>query len=404
MSGWMRRVALGIGVLAAAAALTWAFLPKPVAVDLAEVTRGPMRVTIDEEGKTRIRERYVVSAPLAGRVRRIHLDPGDEVRAGATVVAVIDPTDPDLLDARAHAEAQARVRGAEAAVERERARREAARSQFDLSEEEHTRILKAFEQGAATPREVDQKASARRVAEESYRAAQFDEHIVRFELEQARSALIHTEPGAAGAEAGMQFAIEAPIDGRVLRVFQESSAVVGPGAPLLEIGDPEDLEVVIDVLSTDAVRVRSGDRVIVDRWGGDRPLEATVRVVEPSAFTKVSALGVEEQRVNVVADFESPLVERPTLGDGFRVEGRIVLWEAESVPRLPASALFRHGEEWAVFQVQGARAVRRAVAVGRQNGVWAEVQGGLEPGSIVIVHPSDRVGDGVRVEARSAGG
>lgn len=416
MPVWLRRTALVILALAIVAALAWAFRPLPLSVDVATVGRGTIIVAVEEDGRTRIKERYTVSSPLAGRLRRITLDPGDPVQEGGTIVAIIEPTDPRLLDARERAEAEARVRASEAAVRRASAERERARADYDFAEDELARLREAFAKGGATSREVEAQANAHRTATEAYRAATFSGEIAAFELEQARSALSYaTAEGTDGENAEAQFPIRAPIGGKVLRVLQKSVAVVQPGTPLLEIGNPADLEIVVDVLSTDAVRIRRGDRVIVDHWGGDAPLEATVRLVEPSAFTKVSALGVEEQRVNVISDFVTPFDDRPTLADGYRIEARIVLWEGTDEVLVPASALFRTkrraaamhpaaGDEgWAVYVVEQGRAVRRMVDIGRKTGLVAQVRGGLTPGDEVIVHPSDKIVDGVRVARRDGG-
>ncbi len=400
MSVTARRILMGIVGLAAMAAIVYAFLPDPVPVDTAAVSRGSMRVTVEEEGKTRIRERYVLSAPLAGRLRRIEMEPGDAVDAQNTVVAVIEPTDPQLLDARARAAAEARVRAAEAELKRAGARRESAAFDQDLAEENMGRVEGAYRRQAATEHEAEEARLLYHTAMQIHRAAQFAEEIAAFELEQARSALLHTDPDTEPGNTGGQFSIRAPISGRVLRVLQESMAVVQPGVPLLEIGDPSDLEVEIEVLSTDAVRIEPGAAVIIDHWGGEGTLLASVRLVEPSAFTKISALGVEEQRVKVIADFVSPFEQRRTLGDGYRVEGAIVLWEGEDVVSIPTSALFRHGGQWAVFVVESRRAVRRPVEIGHRTGLTTQVLSGLEPGETVVIHPSDKVDDGVTVEPR----
>lgn len=400
MSVTVRRVVMVVLAVAVVAAAVWAFLPEPVPVDVGEVSLGPLQVTVEEEGKTRIRERYVISAPLAGRLRRIALHEGDPVDEGATVVAIIEPTDPALLDARAKAEAEARVRASEAAVSRAQSRLEQASIDLDFAESEYGRVLKAFESGAATPREAEEYRVRYDTAGKALRAVEFAHDIADFELDLAQNALLHTNPSPGLADQEFRFLIHAPISGVVLRVLQESVAVITPGTPLLEVGDPSDLEVVIDVLSTDAVRIRPGATVIIDQWGGDEPLLASVRLVEPSAFTKISALGVEEQRVNVVADFVSPIEQRPTLGDGFRVEGRIVTWEGAGVVRVPSSAIFRHGDGWAVFAIEEDRARRRAIEVGHRTGLVAEVLGGLEPGRSVVLHPGDTVRDGVRVVPR----
>jgi HlyD family secretion protein len=396
----LRHILVAVVGLAILAAIVWAFLPTPVPVDLAEVTRGEMLVTVDEDGQTRIKERYVVSAPLAGRLRRIDLDPGDAVEAQSSVVAVIDPTDPHLLDARQLAEAEARVRGAEAGLLRAGATLEQLNARAQFTEDELERIQNAYGKGAATRQELETRMLLHRQASEGHRAAQFAEEIARFELEQARSALLRTKPPESGDKAGSPFEIQAPISGRVLRVFQESVAVLAPGTPLLEIGDPRDLELVIDVLSVDAVQVLPGAPIIVEHWGGQHSLEAAVRLVEPSAFTKISALGVEEQRVNVIADFVSPYEERATLGDGYRIEAAIVLWQAPDVIQVPASALFRISDRWAVFVVEDGYARTRLIEIGRRNGLRAEVREGLQPGELVVTHPSDAVADGIRVAAR----
>ncbi|MHC5113721.1 MAG: efflux RND transporter periplasmic adaptor subunit [Planctomycetota bacterium] len=401
----LRRIVTVLVGLLILAALVVAFLPEPVPVDLVTVTEGPLRVTVDEEGMTRIRERYVVSAPLAGRLRRIVLDPGDPVETDATELAVIEPTDPALLDARARAEAEARVRAAEAAVSQAEAKLAEERSSFDFAENDLAKIRDAYDRGASSPRELDEKGVLHRNAMESHRAARFAADVSRYELDLARSALLYTNPpastGSPDIDPRARFPILAPISGRVLRVFQESVAVVTPGTPLLEVGDPTDLELVIDVLSSDAVRIRPGAEVIIEHWGGDEPLSGRVRLVEPSAFTKTSALGVEEQRVNVIADFESPIDERSSLGDGYRVEGRIVIWDADEVVRVPTSALFRSGEAWAVYVVEADRAHLREIEVGRQNGLAAEVRSGLAGDEQVIAHPSDRVTHGAKVVERN---
>jgi HlyD family secretion protein len=400
MSPFIRRTVMIVLAVAVVGAVAIALRPGPVPVDLAAVARGPLLVTIDEDGETRVRERYVVSAPLGGRLRRVDLEAADAVEAGSTILAVIDPTDPALLDDRAQAEAEARVRAAQAAVRRAEATLEAARDRLDLAESELVRVRDADSRGAVTSAEVDRAATASQTAYEEHRAAGFAQEMARFEREQAEAALLLTRDAAGGGAPGRQLEIRSPTSGYVLRVFQESDAVVAPGTPLLEIGDPEDLEIVVDVLSTDAVRVAPGARVIIDHWGGDRAIEAAVRVVEPSAFMKISALGVEEQRVNVIADFVSPRAERAGLGDRYRVEARIVIWSGDGVLLVPTSALFRAENGWAAFVAEDGRARLRRVEVGHFGAAMAEVVSGLAAGDEVVVHPSDRVADGVRVEPR----
>ncbi len=387
-------------ILAVAAAIGLAFLPQPVAVETAMVVRGPMQVTVDDDGRTRIRERYIVSAPLAGRLQRIQLRAGDAVDSTSTSIARIDPSDPALLDARAIAETEARVRRAEAAVRRAATDLERTRSELDYAEAEMARAQRAADRGAATQREVDLAVTAWRSATEIYNAARFEQEIAKFELELARAALVRSRPDGNGDEQDAQLRIGSPIDGRVLRVFQESTAVVQAGTPLVELGDPADLEIVVDVLSTDAVQIEPGARVSIDYWGGEDVLYGRVRLVEPQAFTKVSALGVEEQRVNVIIDFINPPEDRPTLGDGFRVEARIVIWDDDEVVQVPTSALFRTGGAWAVYVIEGDRAIRRHITIGRQTGLHAQVKQGLEPGEQIIIHPGDGVEDGRRVRRR----
>jgi len=388
------RILLIAALLGGASLTVWALLPRPVEVEVASVTRGPMRVTVEEDGVTRIRERYVVSAPLDGRLARMALDPGDPVIAEETVLATIEPTDPALLDARALAESEARVRASEAAVERALTELDRDMTALEFAEHEAARMRDLSEADAASSLELERANYAERFAQQDVRSAEYALQIARFELDLARSALLRAQ-GASG-EAG--FIISAPVSGRVLRVFQESVAVVAAGTPLLELGDPADLEAVVDVLSIDAVGIRPGDPVIFERWGGGAPLRGAVRLVEPAAFTKISSLGIEEQRVNVIIDLLSDPAEREGLGHGFRIEAGIIVWQAEDVLVVPESALFRsEGEGWATFVIEDGRAVIRTVEIGRRNGEVAEVLAGLEAAQRVIVHPGDRVGEGSRV-------
>lgn len=421
--------------------LGYAFLPQPVEVDLVEVGRGTLRVTVDQEGKTRIHDKYVVSAPLAGRILRITMRPGDPVEAGKTLLTTIEPRDPELLDARSIAQAEARVKAAEATLRQAEPALESARAGQAFAEAEVTRMRKAFEGKGVTQSEVENAEMLNRQRSEEFRSARVAEEIARFELEQAKAALMLSRPRAediqdkeranttgnarkvdsrmelAGNGAAHQnttteyaddkkasqwsFPIYSPIDGRVLRVLQESAAVVTPGTPLIEVGDPAgDLEVEIDVLSRDAVKVHPGDAVLLEHWGGEAPLRGRVRVVEPSGFTKISTLGVEEQRVWVIVDFVDPLDKRPTLGDAYRVEARIIIDEARDVLKVPTSALFRVGPDPAVFKVVNRVAHQTIVKTGRQNGLEAEILEGLKEGDTVVLHPSDQIQDGTKIRQR----
>lgn len=412
----LRRVVPLLAGLLVVAGLVYAFWPKPLPVDFESVVEGPMEVTVDEEGKTRIRERYVVSATLAGRLRRIELDPGDPVVAGQTLLAVIEPSAPSLLDARTLAEVQARVKAAEAALQQAGPNLERARAALEFAQADHRRVRQLFESRNASEQQREQAELMVRTRSEEYKAAQFALQIAEFELEQARAALIRSQPEATAetpangtsvaasasppTDEDRQIVIHAPVNGRVLHVFQESAGVVAAGTALIEIGDPTDLEIEIDVLSSDAVAIQPGAAVRLEHWGGSAPLAGRVRLVEPAAFTKVSALGVEEQRVNVVVDFDEPPERRTALGDGYRVEARIVTWRGERVIRAPASALFRDQGEWTVFIVRNGRAKLTRVDVGHNNGLEAEILKGLSPGDVVIPHPTDKLRDGITVVKR----
>lgn len=376
----------------------YAFLPKPIPVETARVARGRLQVTVDHEGRTRVKERYVISAPLSGRLLRVELHPGDPIRAKETLLAAIEPSDPALLDPRARAEAEARVKAAEAAklraipiLDRTRAASEQAKTELD-------RAQKLYATGVMSRQELDNADLKSRTADEELKAADFGAQIAAFELEQAQAVL----SGGKNYAAGAPFEIHSPINGELLRVFQESESFLQSGTRLMEIGDPRDLEMEIDVLSRDAVKIKPGDKVLVEHWGGDAPLLGRVRLIEPAAFLKVSALGVEEQRVNVIADFvDSPEMYR-ALGDAYRIEARIVISEADNILKVPAAALFRRGEEWAVFVADHGRAVLRPVKIGRRNDLEAEVLGGVNENETVLVHPSDKIQDMTRIQERKS--
>ncbi len=392
---WFVVVAIGF-----AAGLSYAFLPRPVLIEMAVAVRGPLKVTVDEDGRTRIKERYVVSAPMGGQLRRVELHAGDAVLAGRTVVAVLEPSEPELLDPRMRAQLEARVRAAEAQVQLAGARGERARAANELAQADLKRADDLAAKRAMSRQELDHARETASAAAEDLRATAYAQQIAAYELEQARAALLRTGPGARAGIAAWDFPLLAPVDGRVLRVLQEDAAVVSAGARLVEVGDPADLEVEIDVLSTDAVRIARGSRVAFEQWGGSGELEGRVRVVEPAGFLKISALGVEEQRVNILVDFTSPAEQRRTLGDAYRVEARIVVWEAADVLKVPVGALFRDRGEWAVYVLRDNRARLTRVTVGHGDGRESEVMGGLAAGSRVVVHPSDRVSDGVAVRVR----
>ena len=389
---WRRRLPL-IGGLLLAALIVAGLWPRAIPVESTVVSRGPLVVTVDEEGMTRVRHRYVVSAPVAGQLRRIEWKAGAEVEAGKTVLAVLESSGADMLDARSLAQAEARVRAAEAAREAALAQRERAAAAAKMFAAEFDRAKQLREGAVLSAQEFDIAQMRAETAAQEARAAEFAFKVGEFELEQARALLIRGQSSTSAEP----LVITSPVSGRILRVFQESARVVPAGFALMEVGDPTDLEARIDVLSRDGVAIQPGARVLLEQWGGPTPLQARVRLVEPAAFTKISALGVEEQRVYVVADFIDPLAARPTLGDSYRVEARIVIWENPDVLRAPAGALFQHGGRWQTFVIEGGRAQLRNVEIGRSNGVMTEVRKGLQNGEPVIVYPGDKVKNGARV-------
>jgi len=373
--------------------------PRGIAVETALITRGPLVVTVDEEGMTRVKNRYVVSAPVGGQLRRIDWKPGALVEANKTVLATLETKAADFLDTRSQAQAEARLRAAEAAREAARIQRERAAASAKMSAADLERLQQLNREKVLSPQEFDLAQLRTTTAAQDERAAEFGLKIAEFEVEQARALLVRQQSGTEAEP----LAITSPVNGRILRVFQESERVVLSGLVLMEIGDPTDLEVRIEVLSRDAAALPPGARVIFEQWGGPDALPGRVRWVEPSAFTKISALGVEEQRVYVVADFTGPLESRLTLGDSYRVEARIVMWEELDTLRAPAGALFQRNADWEAFVVDGRRATLRKVKVGRSNGALTEVVGGLEEGEAVVIYPGDKVTQGIRVKPLTVG-
>lgn len=403
---WIKRLVLAAIAALMGLAVLVAFLPRPVNVDVEIVQAGPLEVAVRDDGRTRLRERYVVSTPISGRLRRITLEVGDRVQAGETVVAQLEPTSPTLLDPRELAQAEARVKAAEGRHRRSQTELEKARADLEQAQNDLVRLKELERRNATTATELEQGHLNVRIKTEEVKSAEFMTEITQYELEQMQAALLHVtrqtdDPLSSNGRHALEFNITSPITGRVLRVMQESAAVLTAGSALLELGDPNDLEVVVDILSTDAVRVQPGQKVVLEHWGGPEPLLGMVRLVEPSGFTKISALGVEEQRVNVVIDFTESLGKRMTLGDGYRVEARIIVWENDRTISVPTGALFRAGEDWAVFVVEHGRAVLRRVDVGENNGLRAQVLTGLAEGEEVILHPSDQISDGVPVKTRT---
>jgi HlyD family secretion protein len=384
--------------LATAALLVWAFAPRPVEVEMASVTQGRFETSIDEDGKTRLRDRYVVSAPLAGLLSRVTLREGDTVEANA-VVAELRPVLAPMQDERTLREQQARVEMAQAQVKRAVARAEAARLLMEQSRNELKRNEQLATQGFVSPTKLDNDRLGAQAAQKELEAALEERHIADHEVEQARAALSAVRsPEQLG---GRGFALRSPVAGRVLRVTQASETAVAIGTPVLELGDTRKLEIVAELLTTDALQAQPGSRVLVERWGGTGTLEGRVRLVEPAAFTKVSALGVEEQRVEVLIELTSPPSQWQALGDGYRVGVRIVTQSIDQAVKVPVSAVFPRPEGgMAVFVLKGQHAALQPVQIGARNGSEAWVREGLHPGDEVIVYPGAAVKDGARVKRR----
>jgi HlyD family secretion protein len=388
-----------------AAGLAAAFWPRPELVDLGEVTQGPMRVTIDEEGRTQVAEPYVVSTPVAGRLQRVEVDPGERVVQGETIVAHMRPANPAALDVRTREQARAAVQAAEAALRVAEADRAAAVASRDLALQELARAQRLAQEDIVSPAALERAEQNRRVAQAAVETAEAAIAMREAELANARARLIGFEDdglaAALDATAPDDIPVRAPADGRILRVFQQSETTLPAGAPIMEIGDIEGgLEVVVELLSPDAVQVAPGDPVRIEDWGGPEALQGEVARIDPYAQTRVSALGVEEQRVPVTVALSCPPERRCGLGHGYRVEARIVVWQREDALRVPVSALFRHGEGRAVFVAEAGRAVLRPVEIGRSNGVEAEALSGLRAGESVVLYPSEAVEDGTAIAER----
>lgn len=409
MLRWIKRFALwGVGLLVVSA-IVYGFLPKPVPADLARVVKGTLQVSVSEDGKTRIKDKYTVASPLSGQLLRVDLEPGDSVEKLKTIVAHLEPDLPVTLDARTRAQAEAKVRVSDLALQRATLTEDTVQKAMLNASKTLARVKKLRESRAATEEalEIAELDDARR--REEYNAAKLAVDIARFELDWARMALWESKPqaesptdaGTSAASEKRSFPIQAPISGKVLRRFKESATPITAGTPILEIGDPQRLELEIDVLSSDAVQIPPQAKVIVNAWGGPNPLNGIVRLVEPAAFTKISALGVEEQRVFVIVDLVDPPEKRPTLGDGYRIEAQIILWETESTIKVPTSALFRKGDAWAVYQLVDGRSRLRIVEIGHRNGLEAEVLKGLAVDDVVVIHPSDLITDGAMITQRT---
>jgi HlyD family secretion protein len=388
MSSHWKKMSTMVAGLAILAGFSLLFMPGPVPVEITRVGIGPLQVTVDEDGETRAHDRFVVSAPVAGRVARIEMHEGDPIGRDQAVAELW----PLPLSAREREEQLARINAAEAQLREASERIRQARASHEQARRERTRMEKLAAGGFVAQQEAEQARLAETTSANELEAARFRERSVEADLRAARAALLALDTSRGS---GARVIVRSPVAGKVLRIPEKSERVVGVGAALITVGDPNRIEIVVDLLSTDAVKVKAGMPVLLEGWGGDQPLRARVRVVEPYGFTKVSALGVEEQRVNVIADFVDAT---ESLGDGYRVEAKIVIWSRDKVLKVPVSALFRQGEEWAVFVVEGGRAKRRNIQLGHRGALEAEVTQGLTPGEIVIRHPSNDLTDGARVK------
>ena len=388
-----------IAALVVAAALAFAFRPQPVPADLAAVVRGNMRVTVRDQGRTRVRNEFVISAPVGGQLLRIEYKPGAQVSAG-DVLARILPSDPSLLDARSRAELEAAVRSAEATLALAQAELVRVNAQLDFAGTELERIRRLRTEDVIAVEAFDRAELALRVAETARETALETTRVREAELAAAQARLVETGEGRSEE---IVVTVRAPTSGLILDVAQESQSVIAGGAEILTLGDPDDLEVVAEFLSADAVEIEAGAPAFIENWGRNRqPLRGQVRLVEPNGFLKISALGVEEQRVNVIVDFVGEPDEWGALAHGYRVEVAVVTWEADDVVQVPVAALLRDAGRWAVFRVEDGRVRTTPVEIGRQNGTVAEVLGGLAEGEVVVLYPGEQLADGVRILERGA--
>ena len=378
--------------------LAWGFWPQPVMVEAVATMRAPLAVSIEEEGRTRVIDRYIVSAPVDGVACRVQLEVGDPVKQGQVLLG-ITPLESQVLDPRSRAQAKARVSAAESALRAAREEAQAATATQEYAATELERLRPLIEKGLVAREAFNRAETEAKTSAAAKRSADFNVDVASYDLEVARTTLQYSAATASGIPAE-RVPVRSPIDGRILKVQHECEGAVRTGDPLLEVGDPTALEIEVDVLSADAVKIKPGMKVLFDRWGGEQPLQGRVRNIEPVGFTKISALGVEEQRVLVISDFTSPGEQWQRLGDGYRVEAQFILWQEDDVLQVPASSLFRYKQGWAVFVIDGNRASRRGIKVGQRNGLNAQILAGVATGEMVINHPSDAVEDGRSVKQR----
>ena len=393
-NGKKRWLTWSLVFLTLALLLVWGLRPKREQVEVAAVERGLLQVTLDEEGETRVRDLFVVSAPVAGRLLRIDLEPGDPVQGGITTLATFQPQRPIPLDARSRAEADAEHLAAHASLEQARAERDRFAADLSFARTEGARYRRLAAEGVVSAERAEAADLETQLCEDGLDGAEHAVEVAAHRLAAAEARLIES----GDQESGEGLSLHSPIDGVVLRQLRESESVVPAGEPLLVVGDPRDIEIVADFLSSDAVRIEPGDIVLIERWGGEHELHGRVRRIEPSGFTKVSALGVEEQRVNVIVDVEDPPEARHGLADGFRVELRVVVWEADGVLTAPVGSVFRSDDGWAVYIARDGRARLQAVELGQRGSRRVEITSGIAEGDLLVLHPGDDIADGVKVE------
>ena len=393
----VRRSLPWLGVLALAALIIWGLWPKPITIETGAAVRGPLTVRVAEEGKTRVRNRFVVAAPVAGKMGRVVLKPGDEVKAGETLLTTIEPVASPLLDPRARAQAEAVVSMREAASKQAAEILEAHRAALKMADSDRDRMRAVTRPGSLSDSARDQMEADSAMKGAELRAAEFSLQVTDYELAQARAALARP----AAVTPGNQIEVKSPVSGRVLKVMQESETVVTPGSQILENGEPGDIEIEAEILSRDAVAIQPGDAVEVEQWGGETPLKGRVRRIEPAAFTKISALGVEEQRVVVLTDLLELPAAAKSLGDRYRVEVRVAVWHTDEALIVPAGALFREGNIWKTYVFREGTARLTAIGAGHSDGRFTEVLSGLTAGDEVLLHPPDTVKDGISVIKRA---
>jgi HlyD family secretion protein len=395
---WRKHMGMIIGILLVITLIGIGFIPRPVMVDAAPVKRDSLKVTIEEEGRTRVIDRFVISAPITGFMRRMQLNVGDEISKGQVIV-YLEPLRSSVLDPRSRAEAEARVAAARAALLAAKKHVRATDADAKYAAEELTRLKKLYESKTISLEKYLLSQTAARRTQANFESAEFAVEVARHQLKAAEAAVQYSTDSAKG-EAPETVEISAPVKGRVLKLHHESEGVVNTGEALLEIGDPLSLEVEVDILSRDAVRIKPGMKILFEHWGGDAVIHGVVRTIEPVGFTKISALGVEEQRVLVIADLTSPAEYWQRLGDGYRVEASFILWQEDGVLQVPSSSLFRYEDGWALFIVDDNKARIRSVTVGHRGGLAAQILSGVSEGETVITHPADNIEDGRRVRQR----